>query len=36
MMPSGATYWYVSDNSEYDWQDVIAESEAHVAASCTP
>ena len=36
MMPSGATYWYVSDNSEYDWQDVIATSEASVASSCTP
>jgi hypothetical protein len=36
MMPSGATYWYVSDNSEYDWQDVIAASEASVASSCPP
>jgi len=36
MMPSGATYWYVSDNHEYAWQDVIAESHAHIADNCAP
>ena len=34
MMPSGVSFWYVSDNGEYDWRDVVLESEAHVASSC--
>ncbi len=36
MMPSGATYWYVSDNAEYDWQDVIGAAHASVADCCSP
>ena len=36
MMPSGATFWYVSDNSEYDWQDVVAESHWNIADNCVP
>ena len=36
MMPSGATFWYVSDNNEYDWQDVVAEAHANIADNCAP
>ena len=34
MMPGGATYWYFSDNGEYDWKDVVAEVQANIADNC--
>ncbi|NCG18436.1 MAG: hypothetical protein GWP91_05430, partial [Rhodobacterales bacterium] len=36
MMPGGATFWYFSDNDEYDWQDVVAEVQWNVADNCAP
>ena len=36
MMPSGATFWVVSDNDEYDWQDVVDEAQRTVADNCAP
>ena len=34
MMPGGATFWYFSDNGEYDWQDAVAEVHQSVANNC--
>jgi len=36
MMPNGATFWVVSDNDEYDWQDVVDQAQATVADNCLP
>jgi hypothetical protein len=36
MMPGGATFWYFSDNEEYDWQDVVAQVHWNVADNCVP
>jgi len=34
MMPNGVTYYYVSDNGDFDWYDVIAEVDQSVASNC--
>jgi hypothetical protein len=34
MMPNGVTYYYVSDNGDFDWYDAIAEVDAHIASNC--
>lgn len=36
MMPNGATYYYFSDNDEFDWFDVVREVHDHIASNCAP
>lgn len=34
MMPGGATYYYFSDNDEFDWHDTVQEIHNNVANNC--
>ncbi|HEY62711.1 MAG TPA: beta-lactamase family protein [Anaerolineae bacterium] len=36
MLPNGATFYYFSDNNEYDWYDAVAEIETNLSSNCVP
>ena len=34
MMPNGVTYYYVSDDGDFDWYDAVAEVDQSIASNC--
>lgn len=34
MMPNGSTFYVFSDNGDYNWYDVVAESHDHIGSNC--
>ncbi len=34
MMPNGVTYYYVSDNGDFDWYDAVAEIDRSITSNC--